>query len=98
MVQPFVFAPSPFIYFGNGKISILPELISKLGKNVLIITGGSSFVKSSYWEQLQKNLKETNIHFSHDVISREPSPEIIDRISNNFRDKNIQVVVGIGGG
>lgn len=97
-IKNFTFSKVPDIYFGNGKIKELPSLINKIGKNILIITGSSSFLNSPYYKELIILLKEFNIKFFRVSLLGEPSPDFVDKITEQFRSENIEVVVAIGGG
>ncbi len=98
MVKPFKFSRTPEIHFGEGRITILADEISKRGDNALILTGAKSFVTTKYWKELQTLFKNKKIHFSSEVIDKEPTPQLIDDLVANYRDKGIDVVVAIGGG
>lgn len=94
----FQFSRVPVIHFGKGFIAMLPELIMKFGKNVLVVTGKTSFSSSVAAEKLFESLEAKGI--SHDLysISGEPSPEDVDKAVQEFRDKSFNVVAAIGGG
>jgi len=59
----FNFQGAANIFFGNGKINILPELIQQFGKKVLIITGSSSFKQSNAYNNLLQTMKKKDIDF-----------------------------------
>ncbi len=98
MITAFNFASIPNIIFGAGKLKELHNIIPKYGKNVLIITGGSSIKSSGKWDDIVSYLQKKSINFSHISLTGEPSPSFVDKISSEFRGKNIDLVVGIGGG
>lgn len=98
MNKTFHFFRTPQIYFGTGKFNLLPSLIQQYKGSVLIITGGTSFIASPNWAILLNELKVLSITNYHEIIKTEPSPNIIDRICDKYRSKNIRVVVAIGGG
>jgi alcohol dehydrogenase class IV len=88
----------PKIYFGAGKFSELPEIISSLGRNALIIIGGESFKKSGRWNALAPKLNQAQIKYRAVSVWDEPATEVIDAIASGFRRTPVDVVVAIGGG
>ena len=88
----------PKIYFGAGKFSELPEIISSLGRNALIIIGGESFKKSGRWNALAPKLNQAQIKYRAVSVWDEPAKEVIDAIVSQFRRTPVDVVVAIGGG
>lgn len=98
MVKPFQFSRLPLIYFGPGKLPSLTGIIKTYGNTVLLITGNSSFVSSSYYEELIRSFKRSGIVCFNVVIDEEPSVEDIDDAVSQYSNENINVVVAIGGG
>ncbi len=98
MVKPFQFARLPMIYFGSGKISKLPEIVSCYGKSVLLVTGARSFMDSRRAGLLFDMFGSNGIAFKHVPVRSEPSPETIDETILKFRGSEPNVVVSIGGG
>lgn len=98
MISAFNVASIPHISFGAGMLSKLHELVPKHGNRVLILTGGSSLEQSGKWKEITSALKQRSITFYHERVSSEPSPELIDHISGEYREKELHVIVGIGGG
>lgn len=98
MLAPFTFARTPLIYFGEGKISLLPQLMKKYGSSALLITGASSFTSGPAWQRLLQGLRDQQIGWHHYIIDKEPSPAMIDACTSTYRGQKIEVVVAIGGG
>lgn len=96
--SPFTTASIPLIRFGAGVIEELPGLIKGYGKNVLLLTGGNSFVGGAYWSPLQQALAGQGTQLYHDTISGEPSPHLVDELVARYFAQEINVVVGVGGG
>ena len=94
----FRFAANTHLYFGAGKFNLLPKLINKFGKNLLLLTGGQSFKKTSQYKWLLNALENSSARMYCASIQSEPSPNQVDEIVQMFQKKNIQVVVAIGGG
>lgn len=98
MIQSFNFSRIPKLIFGPGKIKELFEIIPQFGQKVLIITGSSSIHKSGKWEFIVDNCQKKGIQVSHLSINGEPSPELIDKAVKKFKELNLDLLVGIGGG
>lgn len=94
----FSIARIPRIIFSRGAIKQLPELCLKYGKNVLLVTGASSFESSVAFSQLISAFTENQIQFEKCSIPGEPSPELIDSLVSEFKFFPVDVVLGIGGG
>jgi len=94
----FNFARIPNIIFGNGKLNELYSIISNFGRHALIITGRSSLKSSGKWNEINSELESHSIRFIQVSVDNEPSPNMIDNIVNKVREKNIEIVVSIGGG
>ncbi len=88
----------PQIEFGSGKISLLASCIKSYGTHFLLVTGGQSWQSASWWPALIKQIKHANLTFDHVTIAGEPSPKLIDEITQTHKNKQITVVVGLGGG
>ena len=94
----FRFAANTHLYFGAGKFNLLPRLINRLGKNLLLVLGGQSFKKTSHYKWLLNALENNSARIYSSSVSSEPSPNQVDEIVQIYRKKNIRVVVAIGGG
>jgi alcohol dehydrogenase class IV len=88
----------PELIFGPGKISVLPDIIHRYGKNLLLVTGQHSFLESFQANSLFGNLSQRGLHWSVYQINHEPSPADIDRAVEQFKESKPDVVVAIGGG
>ncbi|MFW9878866.1 MAG: iron-containing alcohol dehydrogenase [Candidatus Thorarchaeota archaeon] len=98
MIPPFNFARIPYIIFGPGKLSELYNIMPNYGKNILFVIGRSSLKKSGKWNEIVSELEKSSLNFIEIQISGEPSPTLIDKAVVKLRKKNIDLVVGIGGG
>ena len=98
IIPTFRFTRIPNIIFGAGKLNELYDIIPKFGKNILFVIGKNSLKKSGKWGEITSNLENKSFNYSLISISNEPSPTIIDEAARKFRKKNIELVVGIGGG
>jgi alcohol dehydrogenase class IV len=95
---PFSIARLPRIEFGSGTCARLPALASQFGKRVLLVTGAHSFRQTSRWTQLTNGLNARDCQYQTFSVSGEPSPQLVDEAVAAFRNGQIDVVIGIGGG
>ncbi len=98
MVKPFQFSRLPLIYFGIRKINLLPELIKRFGKDIILVTHQKSFINSPSAAELFSSFSNLGISCNHVIVDGEPSPELIDASVSRFKNVKIDVVAGIGGG
>jgi len=98
VVTPFSFTHAPDLKFGAGIIRLLPEILSRFGNDVLLVTGSRSFIESEHWDRLLLQLETFRISWRHFVIDSEPSPEMIDSCVLSHANPIPSVVVAIGGG
>lgn len=97
MVKNFNLAKTPRILFGPGKINLLPLETEKLGKKILILTGNKSsseFIEKNIVNTIRSNCVSINL----EKISKEPDSLVIDNLCNEYKNKNIEVIISIGGG
>lgn len=94
----FSIARLPRIEFGRGCFDKTVDLLATYGKQVLIVTGASSFQSTQYWSSLLGRIEERSMNYLHCTVGGEPSPHYVDEIVSQFADRNIDVVLGIGGG
>ncbi len=88
----------PRIVFGAGSLSDLPGIVAQMGRRVLIVTGSRSLRQSSSWDRLIESLASAGVVWQALQVEGEPSPEAVDAAVKTFREKQIEVVLGIGGG
>lgn len=98
MIVPFSFSKLPLIHFGPGKLNLLPSMISRFGKKIIIVSNEKSFTGTEAASGLFEKLEKNNISFSVVSIPGEPSPEMIDNATGKFKSEKIDAVIAIGGG
>lgn len=98
MNASFMVKSLPEIRFGAGRIGELPDILSKLGKRTLLLTGAGSFLATDHWHELTNKLRSKKIEFFVEHIQGEPSPEIVDTIVHKYLSCSINAVAAIGGG
>jgi len=94
----FSIARLPRIIFSRGSIKQLPDLCLQYGQKILLVMGAKSFEASDAYLQLMNEMHECNIEISYCNIPGEPSPQLVDDIVLQYKNHNIDVVLGIGGG
>jgi alcohol dehydrogenase class IV len=98
MINSFSFSTTPHLYFGTGKISILPSVITSFASKVLVVTGAESFVSSPQGLKLREQLELQGIDAEYHIIDKEPTPAMIDAAVTKFHSLGPEVVVAVGGG
>ena len=96
--KAFQIARLPEIRFGSGVFDELPEVLSRYGRQTLLVTGSRSLQQSPRWQRLIDALAEADITWQQVRVEGEPSPELVDQAVRLHRETAIDVVVGIGGG
>jgi alcohol dehydrogenase class IV len=98
VINSFHFGRLPRIFFGKGKISEIQGIMRGYGREVLLVTGKSSFMNSQYGAMLLSSFEENGIAVNRIIISSEPTPERIDEAVLFCRFRKPDVVIAIGGG
>lgn len=98
MITTFQFSQLPKIIFGPGKRSELPAEVRRIGSNILLLTGTTSIHNSGHGDEIRKSLSDAGITFHHETIGTEPSPGMVDDISEKYKGRGVKVVVAVGGG
>jgi len=94
----FSIARLPRIEFGTGCLAKLPGLAAGYGNTALLVTGAASLQRSPAWPRLQAGLSAAGIGWHQASIDGEPAPRTVDEIARQYRDRRVDVVIGIGGG
>ncbi len=88
----------PRIVFGAGRLKELAGIVAGYGKHALLVTGNKSLRASKNWPLIADGLRAAGVAFESMAVEGEPSPSLVDDAVAEFRQKGIDVVVGIGGG
>lgn len=97
-MKTFTFAPMPYIYFGAGSIKKVGELTAWFGSNVLFVTGGSSLMRSGRMDEIASILDGSGVRYGHVTVKGEPSPALVDKTVEKFKNIGIDAVLAVGGG
>jgi len=98
MVSPFNFARIPLIYFGPGRINLLPGLVRRFGTRIILVSNDSSFNRTEAAGELFSSLRQEGIEYTGISIPGEPTPDNIDNAVERFMDEKIDAVIAVGGG
>jgi alcohol dehydrogenase len=97
-MNPFSIARLPRIEFGSGVLQKLPDIAAGYGRQLLIVTGQRSFLASPQAPLLFAALKQRGCNWEIIKVGGEPAPGFVDAAVADLRDRNIDAVIGIGGG
>jgi alcohol dehydrogenase class IV len=98
MIAAFSIAPTPQLYFGEGKSAMLGSIAKGFGKQILLVRGKQSFDVSAEGKQILSQLSSEGFDVRQYSIGAEPTPSMINEAVSLYSSSGISVVVGIGGG
>jgi alcohol dehydrogenase len=101
MVEPlarFQFSNTPEIIFGRGSIANLEKRVERYGRRILFVTGNRSFNSPAIKPKIEHIILQKKYRSFQYSISGEPSPRMIDEAIVQFKKRNIDLVVAVGGG
>lgn len=95
----FVYSIPTTIYFGEGQVKHIGEIVSQYGKKVLIVYGGGSIKRNGLYDEVTGILKGMGITY-HELSGVEPNPRLttVRKGVEICRKEQIDVVLPIGGG
>ena len=96
--RPFSVGRLPRVVFGAGVFREISRIARGYGQRVLIVTGNRSLRASKNWSALLDGLRAAGVSVEDMAVDREPSPQLVDSAVAAYRAKNIDMVIGIGGG
>lgn len=87
------------IYFGEGQIVHLPEVIKPYAQKVLLVYGGGSIKKSGLYDTVTRLFRENGIQWQ-ELPGVEPNPRItsVNAGARLCREHGLEGVVAVGGG
>ncbi len=97
-IPNFEIAHLPRVAFGSGQLKIVPPLAKNYGQRALLVTGAKSFIESYHHESWAVAMRQSGMTWETFTVAGEPSPQLVDDAAVQFRDADIDVVIGIGGG
>lgn len=95
----FIYTIPTTVYFGKGQIENIGVEAAKYGKKVLIVFGGGSVKKNGIFDEAVKFLNKEGVEvFELGGVEPNPKIETVAKGANICREKNIDVIIPIGGG
>src|SRR5699024_7204784 len=85
------------VYYGEGKIKHLPDLIKQFGNKVLLTYGGGSIKRNGIYDEVQDLLKGCEI-FELSGIDPNPRIETVREGAKICKENDIDVILAVGGG
>lgn len=87
------------MYFGRDVVIKHKEEFSKAGQRALIVTGRKSSKINGSLVEVEQCLSETGVEYTlFDEVEENPSLETIERAADLGREKEVDFIIGIGGG
>ncbi len=96
----FIYEIPTKVYFGENQIQgNLNKEIKKYGNKVLLVYGGGSIKKLGLYQKIIKELQDANIEI-YEFSGIEPNPRhtSINKAANICKEKDIDVILAVGGG
>lgn len=97
-IPNFEIARLPCVAFGSGQLKLVPPLARNYGQRALLVTGAKSFIESHHHESWAVAMRQSGMTWETFTVAGEPSPQLVDNAAVQFRDADIDIVIGIGGG
>lgn len=98
-MNDFTFQNTTKVYFGKNQLSNLSKEVKKYGNRILIVYGGGSIKRMGLYDKVMNELTSNDIEV-YELSGVEPNPRhtTVNRGAALCKEKDIQVVLGIGGG
>lgn len=98
-MQNFVFHNPTKIIFGRNTIAKIGEETAQFGKKALFVYGQQSIKNNGIYSIVSKSLARAGLEiYEHGGVRSNPVASHIREAINFVKDKNIETVVGVGGG
>jgi alcohol dehydrogenase len=89
----------PRITFGAGSRAEVPGIVATHGRRALLVSGSRSFGASSWSAELEAGLSDSGVELVGRVsIAGEPGVADVETPLEAYRDRAVDIVLGIGGG
>lgn len=87
------------LHFGRGVVGKLGDVISKYGNRVLLVYGGGSIKRNGIYDEVKAQLAKVGAEvFEYAGIRPNPIIEDVDAAAALGREKQVQVILAVGGG
>jgi alcohol dehydrogenase class IV len=98
-VPGFAIGRLPRITFGSGSLASIPAIVAGHGRRLLLVTGGAWFDASAHRAALDAGLADVGVTLvGTTTVSGEPGLADVEDPVGRFRDADVDVVMGVGGG
>jgi alcohol dehydrogenase YqhD (iron-dependent ADH family) len=98
-MEKFVYYNPTKLHFGKGVIEKLGKVVDAYGKKVLFIFGGGSIIKNGVYRQVMDQLNNIGAEvYEYPGIRPNPILEDVDAAARLGREKNVDLVLAVGGG
>jgi alcohol dehydrogenase YqhD (iron-dependent ADH family) len=98
-MQDFTMYNPTTLHFGSEALGHLERTIRKYGKRVLLVFGKGSIMKSGLYFQILDILNEAEAEwFEYSGIKSNPLIEDVDAAAKLAREKNVDMILAVGGG
>lgn len=95
----FTFFLPPYVVFGRGKRSAIPEYAKRLGMTKALLVVDPFFVETDYFAEIQKGLEDVDIKvISWCGVVPDPTDVSVDEAVETYKNEKCDGVICIGGG
>jgi len=99
MMKNFEFYNPTKIYFGQGEVEKVGNLVKEYGTNVLLVYGKESIKKSGLYDQVITLLEEEKLNiFELSGIDPNPRIESVRKVKEMCKQHDIDFILAVGGG
>ena len=98
-MNPFVYEVPTKVYFGENQLGHLGGELRRFGKRVLLCYGGGSIKKTGLYDKVKAEIEKAGLEL-FELGGIEPNPRVtsVNAGGKICRDKNVDVVLAVGGG
>lgn len=99
MLGNFNYSNPTKLYFGEDSLNCLKEELPRYGKNVLLVYGGGSIMKTGLYDQVLQILKEQGKYVMEDSgVMPNPTVEKLNEGCERARHHKADLILAVGGG
>ncbi len=84
--------------FQPGSVMQLSDEVLACGRNTVLFTGGSSLKKSGILAKISQSFDDKGLNYIIFNVKSEPSPDLVDKITEELRGNEINSIAAVGGG
>lgn len=99
MLGDFSYSNPTKLYFGENSLNYLGDELSKYGKNILLVYGGSSIKKNGIYDKVIEILKANDKEVFEDAgVMPNPTVEKLYEGCKRAKDGKVDLILAVGGG